>query len=107
MEISISAKDFTLTPTIRDHVNDRIEKLMRHRSDLIGAAVVLTVEQHHKKGEIFLADAIVKIPGNDVFAVVRARDMRRAIDLVAEKLERQLIKGKEKKNPRRRKPLSL
>lgn len=102
MEIQISAKEFSLTESLRRRIVTRIEKLTKHRSDILGATVALTVERRHTKGEKYLAEARVMIPGNDVFAQVRAADMRLAIDQMAERLLRQLQKGKERRDQKKR-----
>jgi len=105
MEIQISAKDFSLTESLRRRIESRIGKLTKYRKDILGATVALSLEGHRAKGEKYLADARVMIPGNDVFAKVRAFDMIVAIDRMAEKLSRQLQKGKERQTTNRKSSL--
>lgn len=102
MDIRITANNFSLTPSLRTSIGKQMEKLEQHRSDIIGITVALTVEKHHVKGEKYRADARVFLPGKDLFALVRATDMRIAIDRVAEKLESQLRRGKDRRLERRR-----
>jgi len=104
MKTQITAENFDLTESLRQYVCDHIEKLTRYRKDCIGATVALRVERHHVKGEKYLADVKVKIPGNDVYAEDRASDMRVAIDRVAKKIARQLQKGKERRTTKRQQP---
>ena len=53
--------------------------------------VVLNIEKH-----IHQAEATAHVPGAELFAIAEADDMYAAIDLLSDKLDRQLLKHKEK-----------
>ncbi len=93
----MTAKDFELTPSLHTYITERFSKLEHFRDDLIDANVSLTIERHHTKGDKYLADARIRIPGKDVYAFVRDVDMRKAVDVLVAKLGRQLRKGKERR----------
>jgi putative sigma-54 modulation protein len=58
--------------------------------------VILRVEKQRQK-----AEATIRISGGEVFADAEADDLYSAIDLLADKLDRQLIKRKEKSKDRK------
>ncbi len=66
-------------------------KLQRHFDNITNSAVTLTVEKLIHK-----AEATVHVAGADLFALSESEDMYAAIDALADKLDRQLIKHKEK-----------
>ena len=95
MPITISAKDFQLTPAIKSYVEDRMSKLSKFhpRIELIG--VELDVDRNVTKGFKNRVEVWVYLPGQTISAGVKAEHMDEAIDLVYPKIERQLVKSKE------------
>ena len=77
---------------IRDsYVTSKLSKLDRHHDSITNTHVILTVEKLVQK-----AEATLHISGADLFAEAESEDMYAAIDGLAGKLDRQLIKHKEK-----------
>ena len=66
--------------------------------------VELEVDRNHHSGDLYSVEVIVHLHSKTLQAGMRADDMRAAIDLVYPKLERQLVKSKEKIQRTRRKP---
>lgn len=91
MQINISGHHIDITPPMRDYCQSRLEKLSRHYDNLTNAQVILSVEKLIQK-----AEARVHMNGHDLFAGCEDKDMYAAIDAVADKLDRQLKKHKEK-----------
>ncbi len=91
MQIQLTGHHVDLTSALRDYVNNKFERLERHNEKVAEAHVVLTVEKLRQMAEatIFLAKA-------KVFADAESEDMYAAIDLLVDKLDRQLKKHKEK-----------
>lgn len=94
MQIVISGHHVEVTDALRDYVNAKFERLQRHYSQISNSEVTLIVEKLVQK-----AEATVHIAGKDLFAAAESEDMYAAIDALADKLDRQLIKHKEKQRP--------
>lgn len=91
MQITVSGHHVDVTPALRDYVNNKLTKLQRHFDNITNTDVTLTVEKLVQK-----AEATVHIAGADLFATCESEDMYAAIDSLTDKLDRQLIKHKEK-----------
>jgi putative sigma-54 modulation protein len=91
MQITVSGHHVDVTPALRDYVNTKMGKLQRHFDNITNSAVTLTVEKLIHK-----AEATVHVAGADLFALSESEDMYAAIDSLTDKLDRQLIKHKEK-----------
>ena len=91
MQLNISGHHVDVTPAIRQHVEDKLEPIQRHGDQITRIEVTLIVERHLHK-----AEANLHVAGADLFASSESDDMYRAIDSLAVKLDRQVIKHKEK-----------
>lgn len=91
MQITVSGHHVDVTPALRDYVNTKLSKLHSHFDNITNTAVTLTVEKLVQK-----AEASVHVAGANLFAACESEDMYAAIDSLADKLDRQLIKHKEK-----------
>jgi putative sigma-54 modulation protein len=91
MQINLTGKNIQITDPLRTYVEGKFARINRHFDDLIDVHVVLDVaklEQH--------AEATIKTRGKAIFADARESDMYAAIDALTDKLDRQVIKHKEK-----------
>ena len=91
MQINISGHHVEVTPALREYVMSKMDRLQRHFDQITNTDVTLIVEKLVQK-----AEATVHVSGADLFANAESEDMYAAIDLLADKLDRQLIKHKEK-----------
>lgn len=91
MQVNISGHHVDVTPALRDYVTTKLERLNRHFEQITNTHVVLTVEKSRQR-----ADATLHVSGADLAASSESDDMYAAIDLLTDKLDRQLIKHKEK-----------
>ncbi|MGI9289373.1 MAG: ribosome hibernation-promoting factor, HPF/YfiA family [Pseudomonadales bacterium] len=91
MRIQISGHHVDVTPALRDYVNNKLDRLQRHFDNITKTQVTLSVEKIRQK-----AEAIVHVSGADIFAASESADMYAAIDTLADKLDRQIIRHKEK-----------
>jgi len=91
MQINISGHHVEVTDALRTYVNEKIDRLVRHYDHITDIHVILTVEKLVQK-----AEARINIAKGDVFANAESEDMYAAIDVLTDKLNRQLIKHKEK-----------
>ena len=91
MQINISGHHVEITDSIRDYTISKIERLSNHHDRISSTYVTLSVDKLIQK-----AEATIHVSGKDVFADASSDDLYAAIDLLADKLDRQLIKHKEK-----------
>ena len=91
MQITISGHHVEVTPALKDYVLAKFDRLQRHFDQITNTDVTLIVEKLVQK-----AEATIHVSGADIFATAESDDMYAAIDLLADKLDRQLIKHKEK-----------
>lgn len=91
MQISITGHHLDVTESLKAHIQLKFEKLKRHFDNVADVHVILTVEKLEQK-----AEATVQITGTKVFAEDVQPDMYDAIDHVVDKLDRQIMKHKEK-----------
>ena len=98
MQISLSGHHVEITDSLRNYVNEKIERLERHFDQALDIHVVLTVEKLRHK-----AEATMHISGGNLYADDVQEDMYAAIDGLVDKLDRQGKKHKEKMKDHRHK----
>lgn len=91
MQINISGHHVEVTQSLKDYVQSKVEKLERHFDNITNVQVTLTVEKLVQK-----AEATIHASGADLHANAESEDMYAAIDSMTDKLDRQLLKHKEK-----------
>ena len=91
MQMSISGHHLDVTPPLREYVTHKLDKLSRHFDNITNTHVTLTVDKLQQK-----AEANVHVGGATLFANSVDKDMYAAIDTLSDKLDRQLLKHKEK-----------
>ncbi len=92
MPLQLTGRHLEITDAIRDAVTHKFAKLSRHDHHIISIHVILSVENHHHH----FAEAKLDLPGAQIFAKSTDHDMYAAIDLLIDKLNRQLLKHKDK-----------
>ena len=91
MHLTISGHHLDVTDALRDYVTEKLSKLTRHHDHITNTHVILSVEKLNQK-----AEATVHVSGADLFANADSTDLYAAIDSLSDKLDRQLIRYKEK-----------
>jgi putative sigma-54 modulation protein len=92
MNYNITGHHLEVTPAIRTYVEDKlVNRVTRHFDHVIDVSVILSVEKLQQKAEVN-----VHMPGKDIFVEAADGDMYAAIDVLADKLDRQILKYKEK-----------
>lgn len=91
MQISISGQHLDVTPALREHVEEKFDKISRHFDHMTNTHVVLQIEKNRHK-----AEAKISARGIQFHAAAEAGDMYAAIDAMTSKLDRQVLKHKEK-----------
>lgn len=91
MDITVSGHQIDITPALRDYTLEKVGRIQRHFDHAITADVVLHVEKKR-----FTAEANVRAKGAVIHANAEGDDMYMAIDLLIDKLDRQVLRHKEK-----------
>ena len=91
MQINVSGHHVEVTDSLRSYVNTKLDRLERHFDKIIHMNVILSVEKQRQK-----AESTIRISGGEVYADAESEDLYAAIDMLADKLDRQLLKQKEK-----------
>ncbi|OGH94067.1 MAG: ribosomal subunit interface protein [Candidatus Magasanikbacteria bacterium RIFOXYD2_FULL_41_14] len=97
MQIIIVGKNIELTEAIKDYAEKKISGLDKFYSRIIRADITVGLEnKHHQKGDIFICECKLEIPGKDLFASKTEEALYKAIDKVRDYLESELKKHKAK-----------
>ena len=91
MNVQVSGHHVEVTQAIRDYVLAKLERVQRHFDHVIDINVVLSVQKLRQKAEIG-----VHMRGKDIHVESDDEDLYAAIDLMMDKLDRQIIKYKQK-----------
>ena len=91
MNLSVSGHHLEVTPAIRSYVQSKIGRVTRHFDHVIDAHVILTADKLKQKAEVTL-----HVPGKELHCESEEADLYAAIDMLADKLDRQILKYKDK-----------
>jgi len=91
MEIHITGHRINVTPAIRSFTEEKLSRLERHFDKITSVNVVFDVDKLLQK-----AEATVHVAKGDLHAVSESENLYAAIDTLIDKLNRQLMRHKEK-----------
>ena len=91
MNLHLTGHHVEITPAIREYVTTKLERINRHFDHVIDVNVVMTVEKLDQRIE-----ANVHLSGKDIHVQSHDGDMYAAIDGLIDKLDRQVIRHKER-----------
>ena len=91
MNLQLTGHHLDITPAIRTYVTSKLERITRHFDHVIDVNVIMSVDKLQQRIE-----ASVHVRGRDIFCESIDEDMYAAIDSLVDKLDRQIIKHKEK-----------
>ena len=95
MNLHLTGHHVEITPAIRDYVTSKLARINRHFESVIDVNVIMTVEKLDQKIE-----ANVHLAGKEIHVQANDADMYAAIDGLIDKLDRQVLKHKERFAPR-------
>jgi len=96
MNLNLSGHHLEITPALRTYVRSKLERVTRHFDHVIDAHVILTVDKLRQKAEVTL-----HVRGKDLHCESEEDDLYAAIDLLVDKLDRQVLRHKGKLHERR------
>jgi putative sigma-54 modulation protein len=92
MQVNLSGHHVELTPALRSYVEKKLARVLRHCDQVIEVQCILTVEKLRQK-----AESTVRLAGASIHAAAIEDDMYAAIDSLADKLDEQVRRHKEKR----------
>jgi putative sigma-54 modulation protein len=91
MNLSISGRHLEVTPAIREYVMNKMARVARHFDNVIDTQVILSIERLQHTAEVTM-----RLRGKDIHCAAIDENLYAAIDLLADKIDRQVIKYKTK-----------
>jgi putative sigma-54 modulation protein len=91
MQLKLTGHHVEITESMRAYVEKRLERVKRHFDNVIDVSFVMSVDKLQHK-----AEATVHVSGGNIHADAVDSNMYAAIDMLADKLDRSVIKHKEK-----------
>ena len=91
MQLNITGHHVDLTDSLKDYVSSKIKKLERHFDNISNVQITLSVEKQRH-----IAEGTMHLSGAEIHGKAENEDMYAAIDALSDKLDRQILKHKEK-----------
>jgi putative sigma-54 modulation protein len=91
MNLTVSGHHLAVTPAIRSYVEGKLSRIKRHFDHVINVSVILTVDKLSQKAEV-----TCHVGGQDIFVESDDADLYAAIDLLVDRLDRRIIKYKDR-----------
>jgi putative sigma-54 modulation protein len=96
MNLTISGHHLDITPALREYVVHKLERITRHFDQVVDVKVLLSVDPLKDKDLRQKAECNIHVKGRDLFAESAHADLYAAVDQLADKLDRQVLKHKDK-----------
>jgi putative sigma-54 modulation protein len=91
MNLHITGHHVAVTDALRTYVVSKLDRVRRHFDHVIDVNVVMSVEKLRQKVE-----ANVHVSGREIHAASEGESLYAAIDELADRLDRQVVRHKEK-----------
>jgi putative sigma-54 modulation protein len=96
MNLTISGHHLEITPALRSYVTTKLDRISRHFDQVVDIKVLLTVDNIKEKDHRQKAECNIHVKGKDIFAESSHADLYAAVDELADKLDRQVLRYKTK-----------
>ena len=93
MQVQVTGHHIEVTPPLRAYITEKLHKVARHFDHAVSARAVLTVVKLRQQAE---ATINVGVRGKTIYATETSDDMYAAIDGLIDKLDRQVLRHKDK-----------
>ena len=104
MKINLQGKNFELTPAIKDYVFKKVINLEKLLStmEIGGGEAIINFEvgkstKHHKSGEVFHSDCLIKISGKEFYSSSDREDLYQTVDEIIDDLFGEITRNKDRK----------
>jgi len=95
MNLTINSRDLKVTPAMRKHVEESLQKIRIHFDEVIVATVFFMIDNTSEIALRHTAELTIHLKDRELFAEAQNKDLFQAIDSVVSKLECQVLKHKE------------
>ena len=104
MRLQVKGKNVEVSPAIREYAERKLAKLSKQLAEQTQVELELSEQKNPSIAASHVAEATIFTKGPTIRAREASRDMRASIDQLAENLERQVKRYREKRHeePRRR-----
>jgi putative sigma-54 modulation protein len=99
MQIEVKGRNLQVTDELREYVDRRFDKISKQVSEV--ATLDLEVADENVPGDPVAAEAVLNLKGTQLRAKEVSKDAKHAINLVAENMERQVKRHRDKRRGRR------
>lgn len=96
MNLTISGHHLEVTPALRSYVTTKLDRITRHFDQVVDVKVLLSIENQKEKERRQRAECNIHVKGNDMFAESAHEDLYAAVDELMDKLDRQVVRHKDK-----------
>ena len=96
MNLTISGHHLEITPSMREYVLTKLDRVTRHFDQVVDINVLLSFEKLKEKERRQKAEVTLHVKGKDIFVETNHEDMYAAIDQLMDKLDRQVCRHKDK-----------
>lgn len=96
MNLTISGHHLEVSDALRAYVDTKLDRVLRHADQVIDVTVLLAVDNHREKEKRQRAEITLHIKDRTLFAESAESDMYAAIDTLCDKLDRQVLRHKDK-----------
>lgn len=96
MNLTISGHHLEVTPSLREYVVTKLERVTRHFDQVVGITVLLSIEKLKEKERRQKAEVTLHVKGKDIFVEHAHEDLYAAIDELMDKLDRQVCRHKDR-----------
>jgi putative sigma-54 modulation protein len=96
MNLLLTGQHVDISPAIREYVETKLARVINHFDQIIDIAVVLGIEAPAEKDKRQRAEVNLRVKGHVFHLDHYAQDLYAAIDGLVDRLDRQVLKHKEK-----------
>jgi putative sigma-54 modulation protein len=94
MHVTVTGRNIELTPALKEYLIDKLERSQKHFDHALSITALLSVAKNPSVAASQTAEVTIKLNGSTIRGEESTENMYASIDLVADKIERQLRKYK-------------
>lgn len=96
MQLTVNGKNIDITGALKDYVNEKFDKIIKHNGHIMNMKVTLSVTKNPSVKKNSTAEVNCFLNGSVIKIKEDAETMYAAIDLLSDRLDRQVRETKEK-----------
>lgn len=96
MNLTISGHHLDVTPALRNYVMTKLDRISRRFDQVTDVRVLLSIDNQKEKDQRQRAVCNIRVKGTELFAESAHEDLYAAVDALVDKLDRQVLRHKDK-----------